>query len=117
MKKHKILWVEDDKDWCDRMQLIFGRKYDIVFVKNNENALAKLKEKHQEISMVVVDLHLEKKMDGVEMIKGVKSNFSALPIVVVTNGTMSEGMMARDQGADVVLSKDEINAEGWNRHL
>lgn len=115
MAKRKILWVEDDQDWCRRMEGTFGRKYDIVFVHNRDGAISVLKEQYNDFSLAVIDLHLggAGSVEGISVIKNIKSDYSTLPVVVVTNGSLLEGRRAEEAGAWEVLPKDGIDAEEW----
>lgn len=113
MDKRKILWVEDDKDWCRRMETIFGRKYELIIANDLKRAHQKLLSNVEQIDLAVIDLNLNKRLEGIELISYIREKHPALSTVVVTTGSLKDAKSAIKAGASETLPKDGINAKEW----
>jgi DNA-binding response OmpR family regulator len=109
----KLLIVEDDLILCDAYRAKFKDSFDIHFALDSETGISQAKEWLPNI--IVLDLYLSDKTNGVEVLKELKNDTrtAAVPVLVITNlPDMKEkviGFGAYDclMKADVDLNKIE----------
>lgn len=106
LKKLKFLFVEDEKDLLDIISETL-EKLGVSFftAKNGEEGIAVLKEHASEIDIVVTDISMPI-MNGLEMIKEIKSLYPNLEIIIMTAHTESKYMTeAKEYGVNEYLLK------------
>jgi len=104
MSKSNILIVEDDFDLrealCDTLKLA---GYNVLEATNGNVALDMLE--NEEVNMIVSDVQMDG-MDGHTLLKRVKSQYSDIPIVLMTAyGTIQKAVEAMQSGAVDYLVK------------
>ena|SRR6185503_14150089 len=102
-----VLVVDDEPDFRLAMEhLLATLGLRSIFASNGEEALARLG--REEVSVLLTDLYMPR-MDGLELIRHLKQNQSAPPIIAVTGDARiaPEAMtkFARSLGAKAVLLK------------
>jgi signal transduction histidine kinase/ligand-binding sensor domain-containing protein/CheY-like chemotaxis protein/AraC-like DNA-binding protein len=103
--KLTILIVEDNKDMRDYIQSILSEQYNILEAGNGEEALTLLFETH--VDFIVSDLMMPV-MDGIELSRKVKENFSIshIPFLMLTAKTAQESRLESYRtGVDEYLLK------------
>ena len=101
--RYKILVVEDDRGICKFLQtLLRANHYDVILTDNGKMALEMISSHCPDC--ILLDLGLPD-MDGVEIIRSVRS-WSSTPIIVVSARLVEEEKArALDLGADDYLTK------------
>ncbi|WP_041355982.1 response regulator [Melioribacter roseus] len=67
----KILHVEDNRQTLDIVKRILSRFYTVDNAENAETAISKVNE--TEYDLLIVDIHLGKGMNGIELIQEIKN--------------------------------------------
>lgn len=100
-----IMVVDDDPDIRDMMELVLAmRGYRVISAQDGVDALAQL-EHGARPSLVLLDLMLPH-IDGMEVVRAIKSDPSLAPIpVVVVSGDGTARQKAVEGGADACLLK------------
>lgn len=103
MKSFEILCVEDDRSVLNLLSMTLKmHDYTYFTASNGQNALAMMASHH--LDLVLMDLGLPD-MDGVEVIRTIRS-WSQVPIIVISaRGEESDKIEALDAGADDYLTK------------
>lgn len=83
MTKAKILLVEDYPALRELFSAILKREHECCAVGSAEEAVELLKER--DFNLIIVDLILPR-MSGVELLKFVRRNHPALPVVMMSGG-------------------------------
>jgi YesN/AraC family two-component response regulator len=106
LKKLKFLFVEDENDLMDIISETLQKlQVDFLTANNGEEGLAILKEHSNEIDIIVTDISMPV-MNGLEMIKEVKSLYPDLEIIIMTAHTESKYMTeAKEYGVNDYLLK------------
>lgn len=106
LKKLKFLFVEDENDLMDIISETLQKlQVDFLTANNGEEGLAILKEHSNEIDIIVTDISMPV-MNGLEMIKEVKSLYPDLEIIIMTAHTESKYMTeAKEYGVTDYLLK------------
>ena len=80
MPRPRILIADDEEGIRESLNLILGDDYDLVFAKDGEETLAKLKSESFELALLDIKMP---KLDGLEVLRRVKGAGST-PIMVLT---------------------------------
>ncbi|WP_419764032.1 MAG: response regulator [Arcobacter sp.] len=106
LKKLKFLFVEDEKDLMDIISETLQKlQVDFLTANNGEEGLAILKEHSNSVDIIVTDISMPI-MNGLEMIKEVKSLYPNLEIIIMTAHTESKYMTeAKEYGVTDYLLK------------
>ena len=109
MNSYKILVVEDEKNICNFMKLIFETNdYQVIFAQNGKNGLTMFFSHNPDL--VILDLGLPD-MDGVDVIREIRAK-NDTPIVVLSARTdESDKVEALDLGANDYVTKPFGTAE------
>ncbi|MEO9964839.1 MAG: tetratricopeptide repeat protein [Reichenbachiella sp.] len=85
VKTTTVLIVEDDPDMLEYIEEILSEAYAVLTVPNGKRALELLKTKSDEIDLVVSDVMMPE-MDGLELLKRIKSDaqLSIIPVILLT---------------------------------
>ena len=81
MGRTRILIADDEEGIRESLSLILGEEYDLTFAKDGEETLAKLAQ--EPFELVLLDIKMPK-LDGLEVLRRLKSNGSATPVLVLT---------------------------------
>ena len=96
MEPRNILLVDDDRAFCDVLQVLLGEMgYEVVTETDGRNTLKLLKD--GEFDVLLLDL-LMPAVGGLDLLAEVRQHFSILPIVVVTGHDSAETTIAAMRG-------------------
>lgn len=84
-KKHTVLIVDDEEINLLMLGNIVASEYNVLYAHNGKDALEVLQNKHEEISLVLLD-YLMPEMNGIEFLKIIKQDdkFKNIPIIILT---------------------------------
>lgn len=101
-----ILIVDDEKDYCDVMELIFtSHGYEVDTCNNGLEALEKMEKKSYDL--VLTDL-LMPVMDGSELLGEIKNLYPATEVIMMTAyGTIEKAVETMKQGAYSYVTKGD----------
>lgn len=102
----KILYVEDQLDASKLVITILRDKFDVVPAATSLEAEEKLN--IEKVDLILVDIALQKKFDGLDLIKKLKSdeNLKNIPIIALTAYAIyGDKEKFLSQGADDYISK------------
>jgi DNA-binding NtrC family response regulator len=97
-----ILFVDDESRMLDLMTMNFSSIYNILTAKNGLEALEVIHK--NEVDLIVTDIKMPK-MDGMELLKKVKSSFDIPVIIVTAFGTIENAVEAVKSGAYDYVTK------------
>ncbi|MBM4176674.1 MAG: response regulator [Ignavibacteria bacterium] len=102
----KILYVEDQEDSANLVVIILKKNYNVI--KAYTAAEAEEKIKSENFKLIIVDIALQDKFDGLDLVKRLKSDdaYKHIPIIALTAHAMHgdrERFLA--DGADDYVSK------------
>jgi two-component system chemotaxis response regulator CheY len=100
----RILIVDDDSETRRLYRFLFvGGGFSVEEAEDGLTALRKLAEQH--IPLVVTDMNMPQ-MDGLELIRAIRSDYPGTFLILVTAfGTREVEQLARSVGADDYLAK------------
>ena len=103
MNSYRILVIEDEKNICNFIKMIFETNgYQVIFAENGRNGLTMFYSHHPDL--VVLDLGLPD-MDGTEVITKIRQD-SETPIIVLSARTgENDKVEALDLGANDYITK------------
>lgn len=104
--KPQILYVEDQEDAAKLVVAILKKEFNVIKAESVDQALEKLKS--EKFNLILMDIALQSKFDGLDLIGKLKSDelYKNIPIIALTAHAMhrdKEKMM--DGGADDYISK------------
>jgi len=109
-----VLVVDDNRMYREavRRNLEFVG-YQVTEAEDKADALEKIRRNIPH--MVLTDLDMRTRTEGLELIRDVKARYPTLPVVLISAvGTFDEGALARQYGAMYVISKSRIDEEVEN---
>ncbi len=77
-----ILYVEDVYDCFYVVKLILRRHYEVIHARSVDEAIQIIKSK--KINLVLLDISLKDKFDGLELVRYLKKEGKDLPVVALT---------------------------------
>ena len=107
----RILIVDDNPPWREavRRNLEF-MDYAVLEADNSSQALLELR--RSQPSVVITDLSMNTRSEGLELITAIKEQYPQIPVILISAvGTFEEGAQARQLGAIAVLGKTRIDRE------
>ncbi len=109
--KGNILLVDDNEAY----RKAFKRNLELlgfkVFEAENKDSTIEVLSKI-DVDVIITDLDMRYRTEGLELIKDVKNNYPVLPIILISAvGTFEDGASARELGAAKVISKSSIDKE------
>jgi CheY-like chemotaxis protein len=109
--KIKVLIVDDNKSYRDAFRRNLSmHNYEICEAENADEALQVLKEENPDV--MVTDLRMRTRTEGLDLIKQARDLSPLLPVVMISAvGTFEEGAIATKLGAADVISKSHIEEE------
>ena len=81
MARARILIADDEEGIRESLNLILGEEYDLTFAKDGEETLARLSKEIFDLALLDIKMP---KLDGMEVLKRVKSNGMKTPVVILT---------------------------------
>jgi CheY-like chemotaxis protein len=118
MKKHTILWADDDTDDLMLIREVLGgshHQYDIVEVNNGKEVLTYLHEAKENNSfpcLIILDMNMPV-LSGRDTLAILKSmdEFKSLPVVVFTTSNSElDRMFCKKYGVEMITKPPEFNA-------
>lgn len=103
----KILVVEDNPINRTMLSEILSSEYRVLEAENGQEALCVLKERHEDISLILLDIVMPV-MDGYTFLSHIKANadYSSIPVIVTTqNDGESDEVAALSHGATDFVAK------------
>ncbi len=103
--RSNLLFVDDNKDFCDFMEESLSDDYNVMIAYNGAEALELLE--NNDINVVVSDIMMPI-MDGTELCNKIKTNiqWSHIPVILLTARTADEYKLeALEIGADDYITK------------
>ncbi len=74
-RRELILYVEDDEDNWDIAELRLAKHYDLVRARNDEQACRFLRERHQDVDLILMDIELRgSELNGLELTELMRGN-------------------------------------------
>jgi len=106
LKKLNILYVEDDAEVQKQFEMVLKKVFlRVIVASNGEEGLNLFKENMNDIDFVISDVQMPK-MDGLEMIEGIKNLSSDIPCILITShGEFDYFMKANDLGVYRYIQK------------
>ena len=102
--KPSILIVDDEKVICEGLERLLSAEYKIYKSYNGKEALDILR-RHSEIGIVLCDIMMPV-MDGIEMIKKVRSEHKDITIIAISGSYVDENVYdAIEKYADIHFMK------------
>ncbi len=115
-----ILVAEDDDSNFKLIKAIIGKKCDIIWARNGQEAVSLYRENYDKLDAILMDIKMPI-MNGLEATKMIREDNSTLPIIVQTAyAFVSDRENALSYGASEVLVKPitlTILRECLNRFL
>jgi CheY-like chemotaxis protein len=110
-EKIKVLIVDDNRIYREAFRRNLSlRNYDVSEAENADEALDVLKTRTPDV--IVTDLRMRTRTEGLDLIKQTKLIDPLIPIVMISAvGTFEEGAQASKLGAIDVISKSRIDKE------
>jgi YesN/AraC family two-component response regulator len=110
-EKIKVLIVDDNRIYRDAFRRNLSlRNYTVCEAENADEAIECLKNESPDV--IVTDLRMRTRTEGLDLIKQTKAIDPLLPIVMISAvGTFEEGAQASKLGAVDVISKSGIDKE------
>ena len=89
--KRKVVVVDDEYVNRQMLGFIISQQYDVIYAENGRDALEKIRESDQEISLVLLDIMMPE-MDGFELMTVMKEDdqLKKIPIIVLTSEESAE---------------------------
>ena len=81
MRKLRILIADDEEGIRESLKLILEGEYELVFVQQGEETLAKLA--RERFDLALLDIKMPK-LDGLEVLKQMKQQRLATPVIILT---------------------------------
>lgn len=102
----KILYVEDQEDSANLVVIILRKDFNVIKAESVDEAEEKLKS--EKFKLLIIDIALQTKFDGLDFIKKLKADeaYKSLPIIALTAHAMHgdrEKFLA--DGADDYIAK------------
>jgi len=102
--KNTILIVDDDPEFVTDLEFLLKDEYSFLRATNEQEALTSIKKNSPDI--VLLDLVLERE-NGIDILKKIKSEDSALPIIMITeHSSIDTAIEAIKIGADNYVAKN-----------
>jgi DNA-binding response OmpR family regulator len=106
MNTKTILWLEDETDQSDIMELTFKENgYNVIVVNTAEEALLLIETTVPDLFLVDIKLY---GIDGIEFFRRIKSNeqFTTIPFIFLTAyNSLEMAIKAKHQGATDYITK------------
>ncbi len=110
-EKIKVLIVDDNRNYREAFKrMLLMQDYDVCEAEDSDNALEVYRSEHPDV--MVTDLWMRTKDEGLELIRRIKDINPAYPVVMISAvGTFETGARASRLGATYVISKSRIEEE------
>lgn len=106
-----ILIVDDNQLYRQAVKRnLLSRNYAVLEAENGSEAMKVLENATPQV--VVTDLDMRTRTEGLELIKDLQQQRPELPIILISAvGTFDEGALAKEYGAKYVISKSKVGSE------
>lgn len=106
-----ILIVDDNQLYRQAVKRnLLSRNYAVLEAENATEAMKVLETATPQV--VVTDLDMRTRTEGLELIKDLQQHRPELPIILISAvGTFDEGALAKEYGAKYVISKSKVGSE------
>lgn len=103
-RSRSVLIVDDEKAMCDLVVDFLAREnYDVEAAQDGRDALERFRQ--AEFDVVITDLRM-RDMDGMELLKAIKAERPAVPVIMITAfGTIDRAIEAMKAGAFYFVTK------------
>ena len=104
--KPKILYVEDEKDCFDLVNILLQKKYDVEKASTGKEGI--MKAEQAEYSLILLDINLGKGMTGLDAMSEIRKipYYKDVPIIAITGFAMKgDEQEFRDAGCTDYISK------------
>lgn len=81
MSKLRVLIADDEEGIRESLALVLSDEYDLVFAKDGEEALAKLR--RESLALMLLDIKMPK-LDGLEVMRRLTQEKISVPVLVLT---------------------------------
>ena len=81
MGRPRILIADDEEGIRESLSLILGEEYDLAFARDGQETMAKVN--HDAFDLVLLDIKMPK-LDGLEVLRQLKSNGRTTPVLILT---------------------------------
>jgi DNA-binding NtrC family response regulator len=104
MKPKRILVVDDDPETCDFLTEVFSDQgWSVASATTPDEALGAA---GPDLDLIVSDIRLEARLDGIGLLKEFKREYPAVPVVLISGfGTLETAVEAVREGAFDFISK------------
>lgn len=106
-----ILIVDDNQLYCQAVKRNLQlRNYAVIEAENAAEAMITLEKETPQV--VVTDLDMRTRTEGLELIRELQQKRPEIPIILISAvGTFDEGALAKEYGAKYVISKSRVGSE------
>jgi DNA-binding NtrC family response regulator len=107
-----ILIVDDNQLYRQAVKRnLLSRNYAVIEAENAAEAMKVLENTTPQV--VVTDLDMRTRTEGLDLIKDLQQQRPELPIILISAvGTFDEGALAKEYGAQYVISKSKVGMIG-----
>lgn len=115
MKRKRLLIVDDIEEYCDALEMMLGRKYEVKRAKSYDEGVKILEE--EKIDIAIIDIRLDEEdpsnRDGLKLLKWIRENSPhTIPFVTSAYKEFDYAVEALNLGAKYFFKKplkpDEI---------
>jgi len=108
---YTVMLVDDNKMYRQAFtRFLEMNNYQVVEAENRDEAMTKIREQVPEV--VITDLEMRSREEGLQLIRDIRSLKPFIPIIMISAvGTFEEGAKAIELGANQVISKSRIDQE------
>ncbi len=105
-KKMSILIVDDERDYCEVMEMILSSHgYETAVCSNGEEALEAMEK--QQFDLVLTDLMMPR-MDGTQLLRRIRESYPAVTVIMITAyGTIEKAVETMKMGAYTYITKGD----------
>lgn len=111
----KVLIVDDSVDFCTTIaDIVNSEGYETITSYSPESALNILKEKNQQIALMLLDIEFlpDSQMNGLDVLVQAQKNFPTIPVVIISGkGNVSIATQAGINGAKDFVEKNDISKD------
>lgn len=106
----RVLIIEDERRWCDFLSLLIRQGgWEPIALTDPKKALTMISE--QKFDLVLTDLRMPE-LDGIEVLKRIKTMHPALPVIIITGySTVEAAIESMKQGAFDYITKPFNNEQ------
>ena len=103
-KNHRILIIDDSKETVAGLKAYLGKKYHILTAYNGRDGIQKFDKNNNRIHLVITDIIMPD-VSGIALISMIRKRSPETPVIAITGWGYSQGALATEANADMVLNK------------